>query len=208
MHSENFMSIKTNKLIKVLVTLFLILPALLIINGCSSLHGAGDSEPEDKTRSVIFGYFNVDDAPSWGGLDWVSVKQYKPKTSHYNLPIKDGLFYHVGAINSSIQVDRFGRSTRFYSNTMYTYSFPDNARNQTSKIIKKPGVYFLGSYKYKAIESESFFGADKFEMVKTKSPSEKVLLSRLLKIMLDDGVLSSYKHQIRRVKKRLQQLKK
>ncbi len=200
------MFIRNGSVTKTLITLFLLLPAIIITSGCASKGKPVD--PKDKTLSVVFGYFDMKDAPSWGGIDWVSIKQYKPKKAYYNAAVNEGLFYHVGVGKGSIQVDEFGRSTRFYSNTIYTYNFGGSGRNQTSKIIKRPGVYFLGSYKYKAIDSGSFFKPDNFEMIKTRGPSEKKILKRLLKIMQGDSELAIYTHQIKRMKKRLKQLNK
>jgi len=195
-------------LIKSLLTLFVILPAISLSSGCALFSKDDPVDPNDKSLSVIFGHFDMKDAPSWGGIDWVSVKQYKPKQSWYSCGVEEGLFWHIGVHKgSSIQVEEFGRNTRWYSNAVYTYNFGGQGRNKTSKIIKKPGVYFLGSYKYKAIESDSFFKPDNFDMIKTRTPTEKQLLTKLLQIMKGDSDLAVYKHQIRMIQKRLKQLK-
>ena len=190
---------------KTLYSLILILPFIFLSSSCSFTK-EDPVDPNDKTLSVIFGYFNVEDAPSWGGIDWVSVKQYKPKQAYYSCGLEDGIFWHIGVSNGSLQVESFGRNTRWYSNAFYSYNFGGQGRNDTSRIIKKPGVYFLGSYKYKPIESGSFFEADQFEMVKTKFPSEKQVLTRLYEIMQEDSDLSIYRHQMGMIKRRLTQL--
>ena len=200
------MSIKSFLSPKALITFFFLLPALLLSSGCTSLPDPVD--PKDKNRSVVFGFFDMSDAPSWGGIDWVSVKRYKPKKGYFSAEVKDGLFYHIGVTNGSFQVDEFGRNTRFYSNTRYSYNFGGKGRNQTARKIKKPGAYFMGSYKYKNIDSGSIWKPDNFQMIKSKGPSEKVLLKKLLKIMRSDSDLSIYTHQIRRMKQRLSQLNK
>ncbi|NIQ08979.1 MAG: hypothetical protein GWO08_03195 [Gammaproteobacteria bacterium] len=194
--------------IRHLTTLLLLVPAILLSSGCSLFGGGEKVDVNDKSVSVVFGYFDMQDAPSWGGIDWVSVKQYKPKQTYYSCGVDEGLFYHIGVKNgASIQVDQFGRNTRWYSNATYTYNFGGNGRNETSKIIKKPGVYFLGSYDFKNIDSGSFFKPDNFDMVKSKSPGEKQLLTKLLDIMKNDSDLSIYSHQIGMIKKRIAQLK-
>ena len=200
------MSIKSFLSPKALITFFFLLPALLLSSGCASSPDPVD--PKDKNRSVVFGFFDMSDAPSWGGIDWVSVKRYKPKKGYFAAEVKDGLFYHIGVTNGSFQVDEFGRNTRFYSNARYTYNFGGKGRNQTARKIKKPGAYFMGSYKYKNIDSGSIWKPDNFQMIKSKGPSEKVLLKKLLKIMQSDSDLSIYTHQIRRMKQRLSQLNK
>ena len=200
------MNLKKYLPIKAFITFFLILPTLLLISGCAS--SPDPIDPKDKNRSVVFGFFDMEDAPSWGGIDWVSVKRYKPKKGYFAAAVEDGLFYHIGVPNGSFQVDEFGRNTRFYSNARYVYNFGGKGRNKTGRIIKKPGVYYMGSYKYKNIDSGSIWKPDNFKMVKSKGPSEKVLLKKLLKIMQSDSDLSIYKHQIRRMKQRLKQLSK
>ena len=199
------MTLKKYLPIKAFITFFLILPTLLLISGCAS--SPDPIDPKDKNRSVVFGYFDMKDAPS-DELDWVSVKRYKPKKGYFSAAFKDGLFYHIGVPNGSFQVDEFGRNTRFFSNTRYIYNFGGKGRNQTARKIKRPGVYYMGSYKYKNLSSGSFWKPDNFKMIKSKGPSEKVLLKKLLKIMQSDSELSIYKHQIRRLKQRLKQLSK
>ncbi|MDH5601142.1 MAG: hypothetical protein OEY78_07545 [Gammaproteobacteria bacterium] len=200
------MFFKTYRPVKTLLTLFLV-SSTLLLNGCAT--SPDPIDPKDKNRSVVFGYFDMEDAPSWGGIDWVSVKQYKPRTKkgYYGAAVKEGLFYHIGLPNGSFQVDSFGRNTRFYSNTRYTYNFGGKGRNQTARVIKRPGVYFMGSYKYKAIDSGSIFKPDNFKMIKSKKPKEKVLLKKLLKIMQSDSDLAIYTYQIHRIKQRLKKLK-
>ena len=194
---------------KFLITSCVLLPALLLSSGCALFDTSDPIDPNDKTLSVVFVYFDTEDAPSWGGIDWVSIKQYKPKPSYYGTHVDDGLFFHIGVSNkSSIHVDEFGRNTTWYSNVNYSYGFGSNGRNETALVIKKPGVYFLGAYKYKGIDSGSIFVADKFDMVKTKSPTEKELLTKLLKLIKEDSDYNIYHNQIRMLEKRLKVLKK
>ncbi len=194
--------------LKKVIFLFIILPAILLSSGCSLFSEKKVIDKNDQTLSVVFGYFDMENAPSWGGIDWVSIKQYKPEQSYYPCGVDEGLFWNIGVKQgASIQVDKFGRHTRWYSNTRYTYNFGGQGRNDTSKVIKKPGVYFLGSYEYKPIDSGSFFKPDGFGMDKSKSPSEKQLLTKLLEIMKNDSDLAVYTNQISMIEKRLHQLK-
>ena len=201
------MRIRKDILLKTTSIFFIILPALLLSSGCALFGTEKSVDHNDKTLSVVFGHFNMEDAPSWGGIDWVSIKQYKPQVSYYGTRVEDGLFWHIGVEKgASIQVEQFGRNTRFYSNATYTYNFGTEGRNETSRIIKTPGVYYLGSYEYETVDSDSFFKPDNFNMVKANAPSEKVLLTKVLKIMQEDSDYSMYTHQIGMIKKRLKQL--
>lgn len=192
---------------RLLITACLLVPAILLSSGCSLFSNTKPVDKDDHTLSVVFGHFDMKDAPSWGGIDWVSVKQYKPEVNHYSAGVEDGLFWHIGVSQgAAIQVEQFGRNTRWYSNATYTYNFGGKGKNDTARVIKKPGVYFLGAYKYKNIDSGSFFKPDSFDMIPANAPTEKELLTKLLGIMKKSRSLSGYPHQIGLIQKRLAQL--
>lgn len=180
---------------------------LFTTTGCSLFSSKEFIDPNNKNVSIVFGYIDAEETPSFGGIDWVTIKQYKPKSKYYFTDFYDGIFFHVGLPKGSYQVDNFGRHTRWYSNTQYTYDFGGKGRNNTARIIKVPGIYFLGTHKYRHIESESWLKADSFSMEQTKSPSERILLIKLLKIMQDDSDLNIYTRQINLIKKRIKKLK-
>lgn len=193
---------------KIIISFFVLLPAILLSSGCSLFGGGEKIDANDKTLSVVYGYFDMKDAPSWGGIDWVSIKQYKPKTLYYGCHVEEGLFFNIGIHKgSSIQVETFGRNTRWYSNARYTYNFGGQGRNKTGRVIKKTGVYYLGSYKYEGVDSGSIFKPDSFKMVEAKAPSEKELLKKVLEIMTNDPDYAPYTNQIGMIKTRLSQLK-
>ena len=171
--------------------------------GCAS---TGSVDPKDETLSVVFGYFDMEDAPS--GLDWVALRQYGGKDKEkdtYSLAAKDGLFFHVGVEPGSYQVDTFGSHGGFFSNPV-RYNYGGKGRNATAVRIAKPGVYFLGAHKYVNHPGKGLFSADKFEMQPASAPSERELLQRLLKRMEGDSELKDYTRQVRMVKQRLGQL--
>jgi hypothetical protein len=45
--------------------------------------------------------------------------------------------------------------------------------------ITKPGIYYLGSFKYRQVKTE-IFDSGKFEIERVKQPTEAELLKRLL----------------------------
>jgi hypothetical protein len=45
--------------------------------------------------------------------------------------------------------------------------------------ISKPGIYFLGSYKYQQVKT-GFFEGSKFDIERVDSPTEAELLQRIL----------------------------
>ena len=79
------------------------------LGGCASNTPVN---PKDDRLSLVYGYFDMKDAPS--GLDWVSLKQYGSKDAGwYHLRAKEGLFFHVGVEPGSYQVDTFGSNGGF-----------------------------------------------------------------------------------------------
>jgi len=77
-----------------------------VLAGCAS---APPVDTKDETRSLVFGYFDMTDAPS--GLEWVSLRKYdsaQKAGQWYGLAVRDGLFFHVGIGPGSYQVEKFG----------------------------------------------------------------------------------------------------
>ena len=171
---------------------------IFFVTGC-----AGDSvDPKDPKLSLVYGYIDMADAPS--SLGWVRIKLYDGKNEGYSAAVRKGLFFHVGVEPGPYQVERFGRHTTFWSNTEYTYDFGTRGRNETAIRIDKPGVYFMGAYKYVDIPT-GWFQQDKFKMERTQTPSERELLARLATILQDD--YPQYTRQIAMVRQRLAQLR-
>lgn len=179
----------------------LLLAITYLVGGCAFGGGGDPIDPKRKDLAVVFGYIDMEDAP--GDLDWIKIKQYKTKPDYYSLGAKEGIFWHVGVDMGSYQVEKFGTNPGFWSRTSYSYNFGTAGRNQTARRIKKPGVYYLGSYKYINEGSKNWYSPDRFSMKKLKNPSEKELLIKILKFMKDDSDLNIYKHQMRWIKQRI-----
>jgi hypothetical protein len=159
-------------------------------------------DPKDPSLSLVYGYIDMKDAPS--SLGWVHIALYDGKNTGYFTAVRDGLFLHIGVKPGPYQVDRFGRHTTFWSNTEYSYDFGTRGRNETAIRIDKPGIYFMGAYKY-AVVHTGFFEQSKFRMEQTAAPSERELLTRVLAFLQDDP--ARYARQIDMVKQRLAQLR-
>ena len=83
----------------------------------------------------------------------------------------------------------------------HRYNFPRQG-NQTALRIDKPGIYFLGSFKYKT-EKSGMFEAGKFSMQKVNKPTEAELLKRIL----DEGSGVKDSAWRDRIQARLKQIK-
>jgi len=177
-----------------------------VLAGCAS---APPVDTKDETRSLVFGYFDMTDAPS--GLEWVSLRKYdsaQKAGEWYGLAVRDGLFFHVGIGPGSYQVEKFGGlgGIVLLTRRPFEYDFGGKGRNATAVRIREPGVYFLGAHQYVNHAGKGLFAPDKFEMTLVKTPTEKELLQRLLKELESDKALSGYTRQLGLARRRLAEL--
>ncbi|WP_019139984.1 hypothetical protein [Noviherbaspirillum massiliense] len=170
---------------------------IIVLAGC-----AGPAvDPKDETLSLVYGYVDMTDAPS--SLEWVSIKKYGGQAGWYNVPAKDGLFWHIGIEPGAYQVEKFGgRGGSFLTRRDHEYLFGTKGRNETAIRIQTPGVFFMGAYKY-VDHAGGFWKQGQFEMKALKAPSEKELLQRLIKELEADDEMREYTRQINLAKKRL-----
>ena len=161
-------------------------------------------DPKNESVSLVFGYFDMADAPS--DLEWASLKRYGEKESvWYTMDARDGVIFHIGIASGSYQVEKFGGDGGILSRGRYEYNFGTRGRNESAIRIHKPGIYFLGAYKY-IDRPGGLFKADKFQMKPIKEPSEKEVLKRLIAVLESDSDLKIYTRQIALAKKRLAEL--
>jgi hypothetical protein len=175
----------------------------LTLVGCAS---APPVDSKDESVSIVFGYFDMADAPS--NLQWVSLKRYGEKgPMWYDMAARDGLIFHVGIQSGAYQVEKFGGmgGIPLLTRQRHEYNFGTRGRNETAIRIQKAGIYFLGAYKY-VDRPGGLFRADKFEMEPVKTPSEKEVLRRLITVLESDSELKMYTRQIALAKKRLAEL--
>ena len=152
--------------------------AALLLAACGSSPHLNNA-PADNTVSMVYGYIDMEEAPS--KLQSVTMKKLKPKSDapYYHFWVVDGMFFRNNVPPGTYKFTQFGGFSG-WKNTEYTYSFPSQGRGAFDPIIRRPGAYYVGSYKYVKIKKESFFGQDKYNLVPVKSPSEKELLQKML----------------------------
>ncbi|MDH5649024.1 MAG: hypothetical protein OEY67_05145 [Gammaproteobacteria bacterium] len=173
----------------------LLLTILLATAGCSTTPSL--DEPEGNQPSMIYGHIDMEDAPC--KLGWVTMKQMRPKTDkpYYNFWIDEGTFFRINVPPGTYKFDEFGGAPRF-GNTIYTFSFPDQGKGEMDRQIKRQGLYYVGSYKYKKIKTR-FWQQGKFDLEKTKGPSEKEILQKILPY-------AKHPFWIKKINERLKQL--
>lgn len=178
-----------------MLTRSLRLCALLFITLLAACAGA-PVDPNDTQRSVIFGYIDMEGAPT--DVDWVFIQHYDGTTDGYSVGANDGLFYHVGVPTGPYQVTKFGGSGFFAGEVVY--NFPDEGRNDTATIVDQPGAYFVGSFGYDKVKT-GLFQQKQFDIQPTDSPGEAEVLQDLLKLMRKHN--PEYRHAISLVEQRM-----
>ena len=187
--------------------LLIFLFSMTLLSACTIMIGGEEPpppiDPKDTKRALIFGYIDMDEAPD--DLQRLSVERIWPEPyENYECGIEDGLFWHIGVNPGVYQIDTFRAEPGFFSRSIRRFPFDTGERNLSKRRATKPGVYFLGAYKFKAIKSDT---EGEYKIVRLHSPNEKTLLKRLLDVIESDSDLNDYKHQIRWIKKRLKKLK-
>lgn len=168
----------------------------LVLLGCVTTK----VDPNDPTRSVIFGYIDMSDAPT--SVSSVRLKRYDGQDMGYTVPAYKGVFYHVGVQPGPYQVDTFSGSGFFAGDVIY--DFGGKGRNATATIVRDPGVYFMGAHKYSKVKT-GFFEQGKFDMKKVARPSEKEILTGVLNLMRKND--KKYVRQIAMVERKLAAMK-
>jgi hypothetical protein len=151
---------------------------LAVALGLSACSGAVVPEPIGPNDSIVYGHIDMSDAPV--GLQWVSIRQYTPPTDspYWSAGVRDGTFWQWYLKPGAYGVESFGGSGY---NSQYSFNMPRQAGTMRL-IIKEPGIYFLGSYKYKPIKT-GFFEQGKYDLEQVKKPTEAEVIQQLLPLV-------------------------
>jgi hypothetical protein len=151
------------------VGMLLLAAVLAMLAGCGG--GGHGRDINDPNNSLVFGYVDMADAPT--KVSGAQIMQVAPPTEkpYWGTDVKDGLFYTYYLPPGSYRLATLHGSS--FLRGEYQYSFPRQGGGTTTARIDKPGIYFLGAYKYKAVKS-------KFDIEPVSSPSEAELLQKLL----------------------------
>lgn len=149
--------------------------ALALLAGCAG--GGHGRNIDDPGNSLVFGHIDMSDAPT--KVTYAQIMQVAPPTEkpYWGTNVAKGLFYTPYLPLGSYQMSTFGGSGFFKGE--YQYSFPRQGKNDTAVRITKPGIYYLGSYKYKKVKT-GMFEQGKFNIERVSAPTEAELLKRIL----------------------------
>ncbi len=150
-------------------SLFLRLCGLLLLAGLAGCGSDGIGprrDINDPSNSLVFAYIDMTGAPS----KKVYAASLKPQGEegywHMNVADDGRLLSQAFLPPGSYQLARLEGPNHFYD-------FPLYGRNQTAIRIEKPGIYFLGAYRYVRLKS------GQFDIERVNAPSELELLQRL-----------------------------
>jgi hypothetical protein len=173
---------------------FTLLCSVLLLSACAT----GTQITEFSDRSLGYGWLDIKDVDA-NRLNAVDIYQFRPKTSEPYYParvvkFKEGFLYWSMVLpnGSHKTVAAAGRSCMGFicSNTIYEYSFGKQGDEVGAVVIKSPGVYSLGAYKLKEVET-GFFEQGKFEVMPAKNaPSKREMLEEILKYAQDKPVVA------------------
>jgi hypothetical protein len=157
------------------IWLILSLIALGVLVGCA---GGGDGygrDINDPGNSLVFGYVDMSDAPT--KINTVTLQQVAPPSDkpYWHTNAREGLFHIAYVPQGSYQLATL-RGSGFWSGDV-RYNFPRQGAENVR--ITKPGIYYLGSFKYKKVRTGAFEGG-KFDIERVSSPTEAELLRRIL----------------------------
>lgn len=165
----------------------------LLMSGCSSSPPVF-KDPHKKIYSLVLVYIDMSDAKSeatWLRAKVITERGIEPSWYKFGF-VRDkqlGTIFHNQYVSAGheIKLDAFGGSAKSaFDNTYYKYGFHSQGRGMGSLKINKPGIYFAGSFKYIPVKT-GFFKAKKFDIKRTKKPSEKEILQKFL-LHVDDGL--------------------
>jgi len=138
-------------------------------------------EPETENVSLVVGYLDTEEAPA--NLEYIEMYklQDKEKNKYYEFAIdRNGIFFNSNILPGTYIFKIFGgNSKNFLIGGSYSFIFPIQGKKEMDPVITKPGIYFVGSYKYKKLKKSESDGSD-FDLIKLEEPTEKEILEKIL----------------------------
>ena len=148
--------------------------AVSFLAGCAG--GGHGRDINDPSNSLVFGYVDMADAPT--KISGAQIMQVAPPTDkpYWGTDVREGMFYTYYLPPGSYKLATLHGSS--FMKGDYRYTFPRQGGEQGVR-IDKPGIYFLGSYKYQNVKT-GMFEQSKFDIARVKTPTEADLLQRML----------------------------
>lgn len=147
------------------------------LGACSSGNIGPERDANDPSNSLVFAYVDMDEAPT--KVQGASLKP-QGQEGYWQMGVIDHgdgqILIQSYLPPGSYQFASLRGSGFFAGNNVY--QFPTYGRNETAVRIQKPGIYFMGSYRYRKVKT-GFFEGSKFAFERVSTPAELELLQRL-----------------------------
>lgn len=154
-----------------------LLAASLVLAACGSGSIGPERDINDPTNSLVFAFVDMSEAPT--KIDGASLKPQGEEGYWHMGVAKDGQLLTQSYLPpGAYQLATLQGSGFFAGNNVYR--FPTYGRNETALRIQKPGIYFMGSYRYVKVKT-GVFEASKFAIERINTPTELELLQRIQK---------------------------
>jgi hypothetical protein len=154
-----------------------LLALAVFLSACGSGNIGPERDANDPTNSLVFAYVDMDEAPT--KVHGASLKP-QGQEGYWQMGVidhKDGqLLIQSYLPSGSYQLASLRGSGFFAGNNVY--QFPTYGSNETAVRIQKPGIYFMGAYRYHKVKT-GFFEGGKFDFERVNTPTELELLQRL-----------------------------
>jgi hypothetical protein len=153
------------------------LPVLLLLASCGSGSQTQLENPKNEGMSFVYGFMDMEDAPT--DLGWIDLERVSPRTEErfYHMRVDEGVFYGEFMDPGSYVVSSFGaEASMFSTRTVYNVSLQ---QSPFKLVVDKPGVYFVGSWKYHEVET-GFFEQAKYGLEETERPTAAEVIRRIL----------------------------
>ena len=155
--------------------MLLVVVAVTALAGCAG--GGHGRDINDPSNSLVFGFVDMSDAPT--KVSGAQIMQVAPPTEkpYWGTDVKEGLFYTYYLPPGSYRLATLHGSS--FLGGEHQYNSPRQGGGETTARIEKPGIYFLGAYKYQKVKT-GMFEQSKFGIERVSKPTEAELLQRLL----------------------------
>jgi len=152
---------------------------LAALSGC-----VADNLPMDNDfgpdRSLIYGYIDMSSASV--PMDAAVLAQVEPETDHpyYDFTVRKGVIYASNIPPGKYVPWQFGGgNVGTFTVHAYSYQFPFEKIRQLRVNTHKPGLYYIGSWKF-VRTGKGAEKSQKFKFIPSNKMNEKKILERLL----------------------------
>lgn len=161
-------------------------------------------EMSDPKNAMVFGYIQAMNGPMY--FHWVQLRHIDAAGNEEYYTTRsneDGMFYAENLPLGRYEIHRMGRDCMPMGPNVVSNGRGGGvvwslgpASKSTAMQIRRPGVQYLGSFKFTFVEGKGFFSRDSFTFERANTPPEKELLKRLLPYTEDTRWSGSVKKRV------------